>query len=255
MILRSLRKPFSTAAVSATDSVPLQSAFYPKSSFTDREPPVSKGFKSWKSLGWFVLANGVPIGAAYWYLQSSITAREKEVADFGVLISGTAGEVAAEISMLCKSADVCLLSFGSETVSVSPTAPEDQAIHLIPELPLSSYKYDPLLDVLTARSCGDSLPLNSIHLGLPAAVVATLDKKVKLTYLNRMKNVLVTLEADWEQVENDRLVDLYWRSKWGRKDACKLVRLKPIKCVLRSTQGPENEIPPRTILRTSLGWK
>jgi len=249
-LLRQSRRMTSTVATaSATSDIP--SAFVPRNSTPEAEEIVSKGFKSWKSLGFLLLANAIPIGGGYLYFKASLQAREEQLAAFQSLKSATAEDVIREVHIATKSADTCLMIDPSGLItSVSPHAPEDQTLELIPETQIASFKYDPLVDVLTARYTGETLPLSAIHLGLPAGT--TLGGT--LVYSNRDRGELVALQGKWSVVSDPRLKDYYWRSRWGGKEAASLVRFESEKVTLQSSRKPEDSISPMVCVKKANQW-
>jgi hypothetical protein len=249
------RRFFSAVVSSATPSA----ASIPDGSLSrvpSLEPPVSRGFKSWKTLGIFLAANVIPIGAAYVYFSAAIEAREKELDAFQALPNAPVDLIISEVCLVTKSADTCLLlSCNSLISSITPHAPEDQTLEMISELPISSFKYDPLVDVLTARYVGDASPLTSIHFAVPNLSLATLGDSPTLIYSSKDRGGLVTVTGEWEVVDDERMRDYYWRNRWGSKKDASLVKFKPLKVSLQSSRKPEDSIPRMVCIFRDSKWR
>ena len=243
------------SSITTIESNSQAGAFYPRPSVPSSETSGTqkRGFNSWRALGWFGLANVVPFGAVYWYIKSSIKEREAQLAEMTTTLSGSPQQIASEVALACASADVCLLNFENDVQSMSPHAPESQAIELLPELPFEQYKYDPLLDVLTAQHVGLNLPMNLVYLGVASDRVASLPTILKFTYVNKQRAELVTLDCEWSVEENDRVRDFYWRRRWGKRSEGRLIKMTPIRCSLKSMR--EDGIPGRVIQRVGEEWR
>lgn len=245
---------FLSVVVPSSVASEVPTSFKPRPAIPDTEEPVSKGFKSWKSLGVLFLANAIPIGGAYAYFKASVDAREKELEAFQSLSNASADQVMREVKVVTKFADTCLLLSSGSVLSVSPHPPEEQTLELIAEVPLGNFKYDPLVDVLTAKYVGDALPLSTIHFGMSSKSVSSLAESPSLIYSSRDRGELVTVSGTWEVVDDERLRDYYWRTRWGDKGSTALVRFKPHRVTLQSSRKPEDTIPPM-ICELNGEWK
>ena len=151
-------------------------------------------------------------------------------------------------------ADTCIVMKPTGSVSnITPHPPEDQTLELLSELPLASFKYDPLVDVLTARYVGESSHLSAIHFGLLAAAVQ--DKEVvTLIYSCKDRGELITMTGECSIVTDQRLKDYYWRARWGSKDGSVLVSMRPKRVTLQSSRKPEDSVSPMVCERRANQW-
>ena len=202
-----------------------------------------------------LLANAIPIYGAYAYFKASVEAREKELLAFQSLTNASTDQIIREVKLVTKFADTCLLLTPSGSIaSVSPHPPEEQSLELLSEVTLGGIKYDPLVDVLTAKFTGEALPLRSILFGISSHALTSLGQHPTLVYSSKDRGELVTVSGTWEAVEDERLRDYYWRARWGDKASTALVRFKPIRVTLQSSRKPEDAIP-TMICELDVEWK